>query len=191
MMDEPPDEEPFGFAPKAAASSMAGGLDTSHIAEKIKGALEARRKMIIVSTLDQAESIRVEGNRLEVTYSPANAIFKGKLEVRETRAIIEEVCREVAGATLQLSVSVSGAPSAPTSENPSRITAAAIQRPAGQTESAKRPSSIGKAVTAPSANQVVDNKTDVDHERPENHKDVRALVDKFQGEIIEVIKPKT
>ena len=119
---------------------------------KIKDAIEQRGKKFLRATLDQAESIRVDGQFLLVSFSPENGVYKKQIEGRDNRKILEEVGREIAGRPLTLSVAVGGQ-------------AAPEVKPARQQR-------------AP------------DKEKEEDHPAVRAIVDKFQGKVVEVLKPK-
>ncbi|HEY6330347.1 MAG TPA: DNA polymerase III subunit gamma/tau [Blastocatellia bacterium] len=208
MDDEPPIDEPVAPVPRQQSTSEGeAGLDTG-IGESIKQALEARRKMILVSALDHAESIQADGDYLRVTYSKDNSLFKGKLEARDSRATVEEVCREIFGKKVVLLVSISGAEStaAPVMTTASTAVPAAVSTPASGTKPAvdAAPSGgragNGASIPAAAADRGVTTKAPTrisettsnssNEERPEDHHVVRALVEKFQGEVIEVIKPK-
>ena len=80
----------------------------STTAERVKQAIERRNKKLIVSLLDHADSITIEGELLCVAYSDQNASFKARIEARENRRAIEEICREALGQNVTLSVSVGG-----------------------------------------------------------------------------------
>jgi DNA polymerase III subunit gamma/tau len=204
--DEPPTDEPLTLVPRRPSASAGGAGPNSGIGERIKQALEARRKMILVSALDHAESIQADGDYLRVTYSKANSLFKGKLEARDSRATVEEVCREIVGRKIVLLVSIVGAdPSAaPVPTVRPRALPAAVQTPAPITPpdvgsskglTPNRPSApAAAAANASAAAAPVHTSEGASHsgdqERPEDHHVVRALVEKFQGEVIEVIKPK-
>jgi DNA polymerase-3 subunit gamma/tau len=163
FMDEPPDDDgrprlPSSAPPEKrqippAASSPASGSD-EEVVEGIKKALESKRKMIIVSALDHAESIKIDGEYLRVVFAPSGALFKGTLESAQSKAAIQEATGQVTGRRLVLAVSTSGS-SAPTSPQ-------------------------NDPVKAQEANG----------ERPEAHPAVLKIVEKFQGEVVEVIKPK-
>ena len=120
---------------------------------KIKDAVEQRGKKFLRATLDQAESIRVDGGFLLVSFSPENGVYKKQIEGRDNRKILEEVGREVAGRPLTLSVAVGGQ------------AAREVKPERQQREEAK--------------------------DRAEDHPAVRAIVDKFHGEVVEVRKPKS
>jgi DNA polymerase III subunit gamma/tau len=154
--EEPPTllEEPYRMAPEPPSA----GSRTTHSntggqpdAEKILGMLGARGKMMLLSALDHADSIRVEGDSLLVSYSPSGAMFKSKVEARDARKSLEELSREVLGRTIVLSVT--------------------IDDPLQPSVSAK------KLETAD------------EREQAEKHPAVRSVVDRFHGEVIEVIKP--
>ena len=103
MLEDPFDYEPE--LPPVGAATSSASLDGEGAVRRIKEALEAKRKMMIVTTLDRAE-IKIDGEFLRVSLSPDNARDKSQLEGREKRQLIEETCREVLGRRLTLSVSV-------------------------------------------------------------------------------------
>lgn len=115
---------------------------------KIKAALEAKRKMMIVATLDKG-TISIDGDYFRVSYGAEHSKCKGDVEERAKRIAIEDACEEVLGRRLTLRASITG--EAETAE-PRR------------TQKAKE-----AAVSDPK---------------------LRALVDRFHGEVIEVIKPE-
>src|SRR6266404_8428955 len=116
--------------------------------DKIKGALEAKRKMMIVMALDKG-SITIDADYFRVTYEPENSHCKGQIEARDKRIAIEDACEEVLGHRLTLWASVTGEPEAAQPRRKEKAKEAAVSDPK-----------------------------------------LRALVDKFHGEVIEVIKPE-
>ncbi len=130
------------------SSTRAPGTSADDPVDKIKAALEAKRKMMIVTALDKG-SITIEGDYFRVSYGPENSKCKSEVEARDKRIAIEDACEEVLGRRLTLWASVTGKLEA--------------QQPRRK-EKAKE-----AAVTDPK---------------------LRALVDKFHGEVIEVIKPE-
>lgn len=129
-------------ATREKASSASDPID------KIKGALEAKRKMMIVTALDQG-SITIDADYFRVTYEPGNSHCKGQIEARDKRIAIEDACEEVLGHRLTLWASVAGEPEAAQPRRKEKAREAAVSDPK-----------------------------------------LRALVDKFHGEVIEVIKPE-
>ena len=145
VFDNDPVSEVRAVQPVVAPASP------STTAERVKQAIDRRNKKLIVSLLDHADSITIEDEQLCVAYSEQNAAFKARLDTRENRRAIEEICKEALGQNVRLSVSVGGQPGPePTEEN--------------------------KASTRARQNA-------------ENDPKLRALKDKFRGEIVEVIKP--
>ncbi len=106
ILDEPPQ---FDSAPAPAtqpANSAHPNTGGQPAAEKILALLEARGKRMLLSALDQADSIRVEGDFLCISYSPSGTVFKNQLEARDNRKSLEEASREVLARPLVVSVSV-------------------------------------------------------------------------------------
>ena len=119
--------------------------------ERVREAIERKGKRFI-SALDNAESVVVEGDLLCISYSDQNKSFKTRMEERDNRRAIEDICREALGRTLTLSVSV-GSHSGPEATEEGKEKARARQK-------------------------------------AESDPKLRALKDKFRGEIVEVIKPE-
>lgn len=119
--------------------------------ERVKQAIERKGKRFIAA-LDSADNITLEGERLCVAYSDENGVFKVRLEERENRRAIEEICREALGHRVTLSVSV-GAHAAPEPTEEKKESTRARQK-------------------------------------AESDPKLRALTEKFRGEIVEVIKPE-
>lgn len=170
--DEPPPmvEDPFEVEPAlptataqpvAAEREPVSSTGDEGAVEKIKDALEGRRKMMLLSTLQLAESMKLDGEFLRISFSPANSKFKSQVESRDNRAVIEEVCREILGRPVVLSATVGGQAQLETSP----------RRAEKATEKAAEKANVKQTA--------------------ENHPAVQAIVDKFHGEVVEVIKPKS
>ena len=89
--------------PASSAHQNTGGQPA---AEKILALLESRGKRMLLSALDHADSIRVEGDFLCISYSPTGTMFKNQLESRDNRKSLEEASREVLARPIVLSVSL-------------------------------------------------------------------------------------
>ena len=149
VFDTDPVSKAPSVQPAAAASAPA---QPSTIAERVKHAIERKNKRLILSALDHAEGITLEGDQLCVAYSEQNGMFKTTIESRENRRAIEEICRETLGHNVTLSVSVGAQSGSEPSE-----------------EKKEKASARQKAESDPK---------------------LRALTEKFRGEIVEVIKPE-
>ncbi|HEV2828343.1 MAG TPA: DNA polymerase III subunit gamma/tau, partial [Pyrinomonadaceae bacterium] len=82
---------------KTAAVSGAG--DPSAVAseiEQIKDALGRRRKMLLVTALEGARKVSVEGNELCLEFAPDTRHLRDTLAKSDSIKILREVCREVA-----------------------------------------------------------------------------------------------
>jgi DNA polymerase-3 subunit gamma/tau len=118
--------------------------------QKLKQALEANRKTMLATDLEQAERVWVEGNKLRISYGPDAVKIKSTVEKPNSLKFIQEACVEVLGKKLDIAVTIgSDVLSAP----------------------------VPAAARAP-------------EDRPENRPAVRALVERFQGEVIEVKEPE-
>ncbi|HJQ67982.1 MAG TPA: DNA polymerase III subunit gamma/tau [Blastocatellia bacterium] len=104
----PPLDEPYEVEYEAPQEARPPASVDGDAGLKIKDAVEQRGKKFLRATLDQAESIKVDGQFLVVSFSPEHGLYKKQIEGRDNRKILEEVGREVAGRPLTLSVSIGG-----------------------------------------------------------------------------------
>jgi hypothetical protein len=159
---EPPPMDELHEVTQAPASKPASPNATASTerspADKIKAALEAKRKMMIVTALDKG-TISIDGDYLRVEYAPEHSACKAEIEARDKRNAIEDACEQVLGRRLTLRVSIAGQ-----AERPSISTASGSERRLQRKEKPK-----GAAEDDPK---------------------LQALLDKFHGEVIEVIKPE-
>lgn len=95
ILDEPYEDEP----PAAAGAAVSG----EQAVQKIKAALEARKKMLLVMTLAKAD-MRVDGDVLRVVFAPGDSAYRSQVEAN--RKVIVEACNEVIGRPLSVSVSI-------------------------------------------------------------------------------------
>jgi hypothetical protein len=146
ILDEPYDETPA--APPAPPK--APEMDGDQAVRKIKTALEARKKFILLSSLEKAESIRVEGETLRIVFAPADSSYKSQVE--SSRKAITEACFEVVGRPLSVSVNIG-------------------EQGGGETSPKKKEGRVKEETSA--------------------HPKVKAVVDKFHGEVLEVVKPES
>jgi DNA polymerase III subunit gamma/tau len=144
-------------APKPASPNATSSTDRSPV-DKIKAALEAKRKMMIVTALDKG-TVSLDGDYLRVIYAPENSACKTEIEARDKRNAIEDASEQVLGRRLTLRASIVGQ-----ADGPNISTASGSERAPQRKEKSK-----GAA---------------------EHDPKLQALLDKFHGEVIEVIKPE-
>jgi DNA polymerase-3 subunit gamma/tau len=151
--DEPPPawDDPYDAEPDLPPAGFTAGGGEQNIASRLKESLQTGKKMMLLSFINQAESIRVEGEYLRITYAGENGRNKSLVESSANRRTIEDACKELIGRKLTLSIIVS--------------------------EGANDSDSETNFTAAKEAKQ-----------RAENHPALRALADKFKGEIIEIVK---
>ncbi|MEK6322936.1 MAG: DNA polymerase III subunit gamma/tau [Acidobacteriota bacterium] len=157
----PPMDELYQAAPEHALKPVSSNTNASRErgpVDKIKAALEAKRKMIVVTALDKG-TITIDGDYLRVAYSPENSSYKTQIEARDKRIAIEDACEQVLGRRLTLWASISG-----------NISTASGSERGGTERVPQRKEKVKDAA--------------------EDDPKLRALVDKFHGEVIEVIKPE-
>jgi hypothetical protein len=111
----PPQEPPFisesfdktADLPLMKAQARSSSVESARSdADRIKSALEARGKRLLLSKLDNASSIEVVGDTLRIAFPEGGVVFKRAIESKESSKALEEICREVLGRALRVSVSV-------------------------------------------------------------------------------------
>lgn len=187
----PPMDDLYEVTPQPAAkpesARIVGSSDRDPV-DKIKAALEAKRKMIVVSALDKG-TVTIDGDYLRVAYAPEDSNWKTQIEARDKRIAIEDACEQVLGRRLTLFASISGGP-----EVASIGTESGSERGKNVPVGAKP---VRNKHAAGDRASIVDIATERGTQRKEKIKDpaeddpkLRALVEKFHGEVIEVIKPE-
>jgi hypothetical protein len=149
-MDELYEAPPDPFEERPVRTAVPGGASP---VDRIKAALEDKRKMIIVSALDKG-TISIDSDHLNVEYSEENVSYKAQLETRDNRKAIEDTCEQVFGQRLTLKCSMSG----------QTVEATAT----GGNGQQRKPTAKTTANDDPR---------------------LKALIDKFHGEVVDVIKP--
>jgi hypothetical protein len=74
--------------------------------ERIKGALEKRKRMILVIALDGASRALIEGGELCIEFAPESKHLRENLAKPESVKLLREVCREVTGRDTGIRISV-------------------------------------------------------------------------------------
>jgi DNA polymerase-3 subunit gamma/tau len=149
--DEPPPawDDPYDGEPALPPVNFASGRGEQNLPGRLKESLQANKKMMLLSFINQAESVRLDGDYLRITYTGENARNKSLVESSTNRRAIEEACKELTGRRITLSVIVGGA----TNGSETNL---------NEAKEAKQ--------------------------RDENHPTLRAIAEKFKGEIIEIVK---
>lgn len=161
--DAPPAfEEPYevlhSLPPSLPDEAREPGGGVQDMVGRLKAALLEKKKMMLISALNKADSIKVDGDHLRVAFATANAGFKNQVDTRDNRKLIEETCRELIGRRIMLAVTVG---------------AQGTQQGATETGD-NRPKEVNAAKYL-----------------GENHPKLRAITQKFQGQVIEIVKPES
>lgn len=146
--DEPPPawDETYDREPALPPVNFAAGRGEQNLVGRLKESLQANKKMLLLSFINQAESVRLDGDYLRITYTGDSARNKSLVESSMNRRAIEEVCKELTGRRITISVIVGGATN-------------------------------GSEANFQEAK-----------EQAENNPTLRAIAEKFKGEIIEIVK---
>lgn len=187
----PPMDDLYEVAPQPAAkpesTHIVASSDRGPV-DKIKAALEAKRKMMVVTALDKG-TITIDGDYLRVAYAPEDSNCKTQIEARDKRIAIEDACEQVLGRRLTLFASISGGPeiakiSTPSSSELGRSEPVGAKPSRNERDGGDRASSV--RVASERGTQRKEKIKDPAEDDPK----LRALVEKFHGEVIEVIKPE-
>ena len=90
--------------------------DDSEI-ERIKAALETRRKMFLVTALEGARSAAIENGELYVEFAPETRHLRDSLAKSDNVKILREICQEITGKELAVRIMIKDQ-SAPVSDAP-------------------------------------------------------------------------
>ncbi|MDQ3257633.1 MAG: hypothetical protein M3R15_27730 [Acidobacteriota bacterium] len=91
-----------------SAPSTSGGdaTATGDEIERIKRALDDRRRPLLGAALDSARTARIDGDDLYIVYTPDHKHLRDSLLKPDNARMLREVCREVVGRDLGLRVVV-------------------------------------------------------------------------------------
>src|SRR5882724_1067971 len=78
-----------------AAPEQSPAANTGGEIERIKAALEARRKMFLVTVLDAANSVTLAGNELCIEFAPEARYSRDTLAKSDNVKVLRDVCQEV------------------------------------------------------------------------------------------------
>jgi DNA polymerase-3 subunit gamma/tau len=90
----------------APASAPAPVAASGSIVEKIKTALEKRKRMFLAAALDGARKTSVEGDELSVEFAPEAKHLRDTLAKPDSVKILREVCQEILGREMGVRISV-------------------------------------------------------------------------------------
>jgi len=88
---------PFKASPTLAAVSTEIQAAPGSEVDRIKTALETRRKMFLVTAMESASTVMIDSDELYVEFAPASRHLRDTLAKSENIKILREVCREVVG----------------------------------------------------------------------------------------------
>jgi DNA polymerase-3 subunit gamma/tau len=110
-------------APVAIAGSAQGSF-----VERIKAALEDRRRMFLVTSLDGARRVAVEGEELCIEFAPEMKHLRDTLAKPESVKILRDVCRELSGRDMGVRLSIKEQGTAANDAPPSQADEARLEK---------------------------------------------------------------
>jgi hypothetical protein len=87
------------------APSLTTDANDSEI-ERIKSALEARRKMFLVTALDGSRSAAIDGNEFYIEFAPEARHLRDTLAKSDNVKILREICQEITGKDLGVRIMI-------------------------------------------------------------------------------------
>jgi DNA polymerase-3 subunit gamma/tau len=91
--------------PSAPVAPVAGSARGSFV-ERVKAALEDRRRMFLVTALDGARRVAVEDEELCIEFAPEMKHLRDTLAKPESVKILRDVCRELSGRDMGVRISI-------------------------------------------------------------------------------------
>jgi DNA polymerase-3 subunit gamma/tau len=88
---------PIAASPKLAATSPDTLAKAVSEVDRIKAALETRRKMFLVTAMESASTVLIERDELYVEFAPASRHLRDTLAKSENMRILREACCDVLG----------------------------------------------------------------------------------------------
>lgn len=76
--------------------------------EAIRAAIEKRNLMWLAISIDKASAVKINGNVLNIEYSPNQKQYQATWQKPENARILNEICVELAGRKLEIAVEVGG-----------------------------------------------------------------------------------
>ncbi len=102
----PPDGNHSAINNSTAPSAPAASLGDDGPVERIKRALDARRKPFLAVALEEARTSRMSETELFVAFTPDKKHLRDTLAKPDNVRLLQEVCREVAGHAVGVSIVV-------------------------------------------------------------------------------------
>jgi hypothetical protein len=96
----------FNNPPEAKPAPAAAQAHPGSVMERIKEALEKRRRMFVVTALDGARRAGVDGDELFVEFAPEAKHLRDTLAMPENVKLLREVCHELTGREMGVRISV-------------------------------------------------------------------------------------
>jgi DNA polymerase-3 subunit gamma/tau len=98
--------EPKLSATTEASFSPEQPTPISSDVERIKSALEARRKMFLVTVIDAASSVTLADNEICIEFQPESRHLRDTLAKSDNINVLREVCREIKGSELGVRITI-------------------------------------------------------------------------------------
>ncbi|MBA3438443.1 MAG: DNA polymerase III subunit gamma/tau [Pyrinomonadaceae bacterium] len=120
-ISHPSSEAPSVKQDRVGPRAPVSGASPDSVVERIKAALEARRRPLLLIAFESAQRITVEGDDLCIEYAPEMKHLRNSLANQESIRLLREVGREIVGRDLGVRIIVRDG-SAPNDESVSKQT---------------------------------------------------------------------
>jgi DNA polymerase III gamma/tau subunit len=101
---QPPDDVPKSASPDISSTNIVPV--SGSLIDQIKSALEARKKKLLIVSLDAAARVELEGDELSIEFSPAAKHSRDTLVKSDNAKILREVCADVCGREIGVRFSI-------------------------------------------------------------------------------------
>lgn len=99
-------DESFFALPQPTAPTPSNPVVADSELERIKSALEARRKMFLVTALEGARMADISGNEFYVEFAPEARHLRDTLAKSDNIKILREICQEITGKELPVRIMI-------------------------------------------------------------------------------------
>jgi DNA polymerase III subunit gamma/tau len=110
LVASPSQDTESGSLPHDNTRSEAASIETPALIERIKSSLEDRRRPFLAIALDGASEVQFDDGKLLVNFPPASKHLRENLARPDNLKILREVCAEILGRDVNLSLTVGNSP---------------------------------------------------------------------------------
>jgi hypothetical protein len=99
-------DQPRTELPSSAVSPSRPPMPDGNSLQRIKAALENKRKMLLVTAIEGAHRASIDGEELCIEFAPSSKHLRDSLAKAENVKVLREACREVLGCDIGVRIAV-------------------------------------------------------------------------------------